>query len=194
MLPPIILRTMQSFEPPSEWVSKYWQWLYSFRDECSPLKTGQISIQSVKGEKFICFPCTGGGTDLERSVILPKMFHDSNMLIPVFTAAYAPHETRPMSPTNTLILNAREDVLSPESLELVVDNRCVKPMYVESEQFPVSVTMIEEFVLKSYETVASSAGFWIGLRPFSLGLHTIRFGGLGRNGFSTKVQFSVTVR
>jgi hypothetical protein len=107
--------------PPMDWISKYWQWIYSFYQGNSPLESGSISCQSCGVDDFLCFPCTGGGKDCNRSVTLTGDNAKKDILIPVFAAAYNAAELGETLSHAQLLEKARDDVLDPESLKLTID-------------------------------------------------------------------------
>ena len=95
----------------------------------------------------------------------------------------------------TLLEMARNDVDEPIHLEASVDGRPLQPHYVESAFFEVDIPahpIFEVFVNRGRHR-AASAGFWHKLDPLPSGMHVIRFGGTGRNGFHTAVAYSVRI-
>jgi hypothetical protein len=186
-------------EPPREWISKYWQWIYSFHQGKSPLESGSISCQSNGVDNFLCFPCTGGGEDCNRSVTLTGENAKKDILIPVFTAAYNGAELGKTLSQHQLLKKAKNDVRDPISLELTLDNVPLKFRYVESLPFLVKVPINQDFSkYDESQYVTLSAGYWCRLRPLSPGTHTVKFGGTGRrirrNSFHTKVQYLIRVK
>lgn len=182
-------------KPPREWVSKYWQWIYSYYPGTSPLETGIISYQSIGGNDFLCFPCTGGGEDCSRSVTITGSNAKKDILIPVFAAAYNAAELGRDLSQQELLEQAKSDVRNPLSLELTVDGKPLVPYYVES--LPFEVKSPSNKVLKYSDKnvrITLSAGYWYKLRHLTDGSHIIRFGGTGRNLFHTRVQYLIDVQ
>jgi hypothetical protein len=181
-------------KPPREWISKYWQWIYSSDADKSPLKTGTTSYQSHNGEDFLCFPCTGGGENCNRSETITAENSKKDILIPVFTAAYNGGELGQTLSRDELLEKAKDDVREPILLEITVDNVPLTPHYVESLPFRVKVPNNHDTSRgDESQYITLSAGYWCRLRPLLPGVHKVRFGGTGRNLFHTKVEYKIKV-
>lgn len=172
--------------------AKYWQWILAKSRDENPLVNGEINI-----DKFIALPCTGGGEDCGRVVDLFEENAYKNILIPIYCAEYCTAEISDPQPTDQKILQTlRADVCSPVFMECVVDGHRVEPYYVESAPFDIIVpanNMLDgNPPAGTYRAMA--AGYWHLLKPLPSGKHVITFGGTGKNGFHTKVQYILNVR
>lgn len=179
---------------PRDWISKYWQWIYSYSQGNSPLETGKISHQFSNGIDFLCFPCTGGGEDCSRTVTIAGDDAKKEILIPVFTAAYNSAELGRDLTQKELLEQARTDVRNPLSLELTLDDKALIPHYVESLPFKIVPPKFSWNNASHKEYITLSAGYWYKLGPLPSGKHTVRFGGTGQNLFHTKVQYSINIQ
>ena len=176
-------------KPPAEWTVKYWEWIYSFPKDQNPLKNGSIYCGN-----FICLPCTGGGEDCGRKIILSDEDANKDILIPVFASEYSTAEIKYAS-DQTLRSTARA-MSSPVKMEASLDSQPLLPYYIESEPFNLDIP--PNHSLESTDTGAGtyravSCGYWHKLQPLPKGKHVIRFGGTGNNGFFTKVLYEVYV-
>lgn len=115
---------------PSEWTSKYWQWIHSHKEKDNPLKTGVINVT----EDCYMLPCTGGGSCDRKA----ELAADKEILIPVFAAV----EFGGSDVADRARIMAR-----PNMLEFTVDGLCVDFEYIESK-----------FKLGKHE--AAAAGYW----------------------------------
>jgi hypothetical protein len=186
---------MAKGKPSGQWIEKYWQWIYSLPKGKNPLETGSVSLQYNEGESIICLPCTGGGEACSRTLIIPKENAGKNILIPIFAAACSTAEVGEGYTDKTLLETARNDVLNPIHLEANVDGRPMQPHYVESAFFEVDIPQhpIFEVLVNRGRHSAASAGFWHKLDSLPPGLHKVQFGGTGRNGFHTAVEYAVKI-
>lgn len=176
-------------KPPVDWTVKYWQWIYSFPKDQSPLKSGSVFC----GE-FICLPCTGGGEDCGRKIALSGVNSKKDILIPVFASEYSTAEIKYAS-DQSLRLMARA-MSHPVKMEASLDSESLIPYYVESEPFNLDIPpnhSLESMDAQAGTYRAVSCGYWHKLKPLTKGNHIIKFGGMGGNRFFTKVSYEVYV-
>ena len=177
--------------PDPRWTVRYWQWVLSNSRPNNPLVTGRVN-----DDVFLALPCTGGGEDCNRILNLSGMDRLKDILIPVYCAEYSTAEIPHLNPTvQNLLQSVRDDVTSPIDMECVVDGSQLESHYIETSPFEISVpdnNLLDENPPKG-TYLAIAAGYWHKLSPLAVGRHVVRFGGTGRNGFHTKVQYTINV-
>ncbi len=169
--------------------AKYWQWILGIPKDENPLATGKTN-----NDKFLALPCTGGGEDCDRTLGLSEGDMARSILIPIYCAEYCTAEVIDHNPTDQRLLQIlRDDVCSPLFMECVLDEQPLEPYYIESPPFEITVpydNMLDgNPPAGTYRAIA--AGYWHLLSPLPRGKHLVRFGGTGRNGFHTKVQYTI---
>lgn len=185
----MLLGSKPDGKPPADWTVKYWQWIYSFPKHENPLKKGNIYCGT-----FICLPCTGGGEDCGRKIILSGQDANKDILIPVFASEYSTAEIKNASDKS--LLSMAKAMSTPVTMEASLDSKPLIPYYIESKPFNLDVP--QNHSLEDTDTGAGtyravSCGYWHMLQPLSKGRHVIRFGGTGNNGFFTKVLYEVYI-
>ena len=148
---------------------------------------------------FICLACTGGGEDTDRKLQIRKEDAEKALLIPVFTSEYSTAEMGIDASDEKLLAQAQDDVKDPKYLELIIEDQSVPNMeqfYVEAG--PFTIQLPPNHILDDDDTVkpgtyrAMCAGYWMKLKPIQgQDNFVIQFGGTGRNGFHTKVRYTL---
>jgi hypothetical protein len=177
-------------------VTKWWQWILSFDKYNNPLE----GINVKQNLPFLCLACTGGGEDVTRKMRLQTRDAEKDLLIPIFTSEYSTAELGSDASDARLLSQAKDDVRHPIYLELIIDEKPVQNIerfYVEAGPFafklpPQHILDNDKIVPGVYR--AMCAGYWMKLKSLrGGGRHEIQFGGTGRNGFHTKVRYSIEV-
>jgi hypothetical protein len=98
-----------------------------------------------------------------------------------------------------LLSQAKSDVKDPKHLELVIGDQSVPNMehfYVEAGPFAIKLPpdhILDDDTIMAGTYKAMCAGYWMKLKPVrGQDNLVIQFGGTGRNGFHTKVRYSIT--
>ena len=177
--------------PSQEQTFRYWQWIYSKPTNSNPLRTGEVNQ-----DDFIMLPCTGGGEDCNRVFNLSPQDTSKNILIPVFCCEYSTGEVSLDSSPDELLDLARKDSSSPTEMECSIDDIQLEPHYVESKPFEIRVP--PDHLLDNKDAppgiyTAVSVGYWHLLGPLPSGSHRLRFGGSNKDGFHTKVEYTLNV-
>jgi hypothetical protein len=176
-------------KPPAEWTVKYWQWIYS-KPKCeNPLKTGEVN-----NLEFLCLPCTGGGEDCGRVLNLENDDLTKDILVPVFASEYSTAEVQDCS--DQQLRDKARAMSTPIQMEICVDGKPLIPHYVETEPFYITVPsnhMLDNEHAPPGKYRAISCGYWLKLKPLTAGKHMVEFGGLGENGFYTRVTYQINV-
>ena len=173
--------------------AEWWKWILSFPKISNPLQGFDISYEHLRS---IFLSCTGGGEDLSRTVRIPTDV-TKDILVPIFTSEYCTGELGTDSTDAELLEAARDDVKDPIEIGLNLDGteiNALSDFYLEYGPFYVTLPpghiLGERIPAGKYR--AFCAGYWLKLNSYSDDQsHSITFGGTGRNGFHTKVGYSV---
>jgi hypothetical protein len=139
-------------------------------------------------------PCTGGGEDCDRRVTLSGKDSTKDILVPIFASEYSTAEIK--NATDEELKYTAKEMSTPLSMHASLDSKPMSPYYVESLPFNLVLPLnhsLEETNKSEGTFRAVSCGYWHRLKPLSKGVHLIKFGGTGKNGFFTKVTYEVIV-
>lgn len=174
--------------------AKWWQWILSFDKTNNPLKGASVT----QDLPFVCLSCTGGGEDTRRKLQIHKEDAEKSILIPIFTSEYSTAEMGTDVSDEKLLSQAKDDVKDPKNLELIIEDQSIPNMeqfYVEAGPFAIKLPQdhildIDTIMPGTYR--AMCAGYWMKLKPpRGQDNLVIQFGGTGRNGFHTKVRYTL---
>ncbi|HBP64057.1 MAG TPA: hypothetical protein DD730_07265 [Desulfosporosinus sp.] len=171
-----------------EWTADWWRWALSIPKDRNPGydETGQKSNANQVDPNVWFLVGTYGGS-AERSFSIPA---GKALLFPIinFTTSYA--EEPALKTESELILRAKTDIddithkeASIDGLKLVQVDR----YRVSSQPFDMTLPENNVFGAKAGPTRAVSDGYWIFLKPLSMGEHTIHAAGSCSSG-KTKVN------
>jgi hypothetical protein len=174
--------------------AEWWRWILSYSKANNPLNGADVA----QNLPFICLSCTGGGEDTGRKIQIRREDAEKSILIPVFTSEYSTAEMGMNASDEKLLSQAKDDVKDPKHLELVIEDQSVPNMeqfYVEAGPFAVKLPpnhILDDETITPGTYRAMCAGYWMKLKP----IHgqdnlVIQFGGTGRNGFHTKVRYTI---
>ena len=175
--------------------SKWWQWILSFDKSNNPLNGSNVD----QALPFVCLACTGGGEDLKRKLRIEGKDVEKEILIPIFTSEYSTAELGIDASNEKLLRRAKDDVKDPEEIELTINGNSAQnfeEFYVEAGPFTVQLPsqhILDDEKIMPGRYRAMCAGYWMKINPPSGGDYQIEFGGTGRNGFHTKVRYSIEV-
>ncbi len=119
-----------------------------------------------------------------------------DILIPVFCCEYSTAEDGINSTPEDLLRMARDDSDSPIEMEYFLDGVDLKPHYVETGPFNISVPSNHLLTNENADPgthTAVTVGYWHLLKPLPPGKHKLRFGGINKQGFHTKIECIVNV-
>jgi hypothetical protein len=173
---------------------KWWQWILSLDKGNNPLN-GANANQNLP---FLCLACTGGGEDMGRKLQVHTRDAEKALLIPIFTSEYSTAELGPGASDQELLSQAKDDVKDPKHLELIIEDRSiptVEQFYVEAGPFTIQLPpnhILDDDRIMAGKYRAMCAGYWMKLKRFQRRDNLIiQFGGTGRNGFHTKVRYTI---
>ena len=176
--------------------ANWWQWILSFDKTNNPLN-GAPANQNLP---FLCLACTGGGEDLGRKLQVHTGDAEKALLIPIFTSEYSTAELGPRASDEELLSQAKDDVKDPKHLELIIEDRSiptVEQFYVEAGPFTIRLPphhILDDDRIMAGKYRAMCAGYWMKVKHFQGRDNlVIQFGGSGRNGFHTKVRYTIKI-
>ena len=190
--------------------AKWWQWAFSFSTENSPLSdtSGERCNKGDVGKVFF-LAGTAGPISSTQTRDCP-ISHKDSILIPIANVACVLGNacdvyTSPVPPKPTNPKELKEQVSSVADrvtlaeATITIDGQTVKlsPERVQSPLFKTTVVPnnpLGEPPIK--KAVAFADGYWVLLKPLSIGEHTLHFKGvfdLGQDDFVTELTYHITV-
>jgi hypothetical protein len=180
-----------------EWTARFWQWLHSIPKSDSPAAdtTGKNCALKQTGPVWF-LPGTFGGTN-ERTCTIPK--DKAILLTPIeVMCSFAEHHIK-TEPELSACAKADQDKVT--SATITVDGIQVKPFRLQSPLFTVSLVENNALGLKAQTTPALADGYWVILKPLSVGTHTIHetgslvdFTTTGTVNFASDVIYHLTIK
>lgn len=171
-----------------EWAADWWRWALSIPKDKNPGndQTGEkFNIDQDHAEVLFLVGTYGGSAD--RSFSIPE---GKSLLFPIinFTTSYA--EEPALKTESELILHAKKDIDDITYKEASIDGiklKNVDKYRIASQPFDMTFPENNVFGARPGPTRAVSDGYWIFLKPLSLGKHTIHAAGSCSSG-KTKVD------
>jgi hypothetical protein len=177
-----------------EWSIKWWQWFLSIPKEKNPaLDTAGENCdinQDESGVWFLAGTAIPGFAD-RKCVISSK----KAIFFPVIASQTSFAEEPRLTSDRELISYVSYDISRWQHLEVIVDGvRLMSPekYRVRSGPFDITIPSNNSCGLPAGRTVAASDGFWICIKPFQIGNHSLYFSGAEPN-FHTEVKYSLTI-
>lgn len=157
------------------WVERWWQWCYSFRDDSSPVSdsSGEFSKEGQAYESVWFLAGTFGGT-VERNCTLPA---GTSIFFPIVTDIISFHTDPQLKTTSDLDAYSKADLDHTQFISAKLDGHEISNLFsyrVHSHLFPIDVPNKNNKVLR-VKTEAISDGYWLFLKPLSLGKHKLEF-------------------
>lgn len=175
------------------WTEKWWQWAFSIPKALNPIidKTGENCGRGQEGPVWYLAGTTKNTYRAKRSCLIPRQ---KSILFPILVSLFSRSE-KPAMTDGELVRYASKDIDQTSFLEVIIDDF----KFIDLSEFRVQSFFNLDLVkgniwdIKAGHTMASSDGFWVFLKPLSVGKHTIHFRGVEPN-FKTRVTYNVTIR
>jgi hypothetical protein len=171
--------------PLTEWTAGWWKWLHSVPRDRSPASdpTGQLYDTSQHNPDVYFLAGTFGGSAIRKCTI----GYGRAIFFPIITSIFSyvldPH----LKSEEELVRAVANDIDTVELLSLTVD----EVDFPELNRFRVRSELFDD-IIDGVETKTVSDGFWIFLKPFNIGNHTIHF--MGKNiDFFNEVRYELIV-
>lgn len=179
----------------AEWTAKWWNWLLSIPKKQNPA----LDIDGSRGhlgqtDKLVWF-LAGTANDIHSATRVCVIPIGKAVFFPILTTVISFSEYPLLKTTEDLITAASKDISKTTHLEVVIDGISLQRLCdyrVKSSPFDLYHPEDNLFGVTQGASKAASDGFWIFLKPFTPGRHTIIFHGIEPN-FTSKVQYFVNV-
>lgn len=170
------LREESPFEQTWEtWVERWWQWCYSFPDASSPVtdSSGQF-CKEHQDYKSVWFLAGTFGGKAERNCTLPR---ETSIFFPILTDIVSFYTDPRLKTKSELDAYSKADLDHTQLISVKMDGHIMLNLYsyrVHTNLFSIDVPDINNKVLR-VKTQAISDGYWMFLKPLSLGKHRLEF-------------------
>ncbi len=190
----------------AQWSAAWLKWALSIPKPINPLfdSTGAYAGSGQSGKVFFLAGTTTSGSVI-RNIIVPKgmpLFFPIVNYMWVNTPEYGDDAWSPVQEANARSIIAGV-IDTASNLTLKIDRHSVSELYdfrFKSTAAKCNIPPLADdnvfgadLINNPYNCVAD--GYWVLLRPLSVGLHKIHFTGeLGLTGFSLDVTYNITVK
>lgn len=172
---------------------KWWQWVLPIPPAINPL-FGNNPCNIDQSGHFFYLAGTTGGEPVERTCTIPK---EKAIFFPVINYFQTLDEADENFDTVEEVRNAvTENIDQAHNLQVSVDgtNIDVDNLRTQSRLFPFELGNDNIFGAPAGQYQAISDGYWVALKPLSVGEHEISFSAEGADGFSLDVTYHLIVR
>jgi hypothetical protein len=170
---------------------KWWQWLFSIPPDDNPILNDNPCNVKQSGPFFYLVGTFGGSA--ERTCSIPE---GKAIFFPVINVVATLDENDPAFDTIAEVKKAVKDYIDQATgLKATVDGTDINldNLRVQSQQFKFRVGEDNILGAPAGTYVAVSDGYWIALKPLSVGEHTIQFSG-NVGDFSVDVTYHIIVQ
>jgi Dyp-type peroxidase family len=177
-----------------EWTKKWWLWLLGISSSINPAldKTGKYSATNQAADSEAWFLVGTLGDSVERKCIIPK---GKAILLPIINSVHFLAEEGIFKSESELEAKVKSEIDSVIQLSVTIDGVQLPGLgkyRVNTRPFTVTLPKDNLWYLKAGPTTAAADGYWLFLKPLSVGEHTIRF--VGRDpDFRTEVIYKLTI-
>lgn len=174
------------------WTEKWWQWAFSIPKALSPIidKTGENCSKGQEGPVWYLAGTTKNTFHAKRSCLIP---HQKSILFPIIVSLFSRSE-KPAMTDEELVRYSSKDIDQTSFLQVIVDDFSFTDLSEFRVQSFFNLDLIEGNIwnIPPGPTMAASDGFWVFLKPLSVGKHTIHFQGVEPN-FKSRVTYNITI-
>jgi hypothetical protein len=194
VLNPVYYRTNSSPYGQSyvKWTEKWWQWAFSIPKERNPImdKTGENCGKGQNGPVWYLAGTTKNTFNAKRSCVIPRQ---KGILFPIIVSLFSRSE-KPAMTDGQLVQYTAKDIDHTSFLEVVLDDLHLTDLSKFRVQSFFNIDLVEGNIwdIQAGPTMAASDGFWVFLKPLSMGKHIIHFQGVETN-FKTRVTYNITI-
>jgi hypothetical protein len=173
---------------------KWWQWLLSIPPDNNPILDDHPCNVKQSGPFFYLVGSFGGSA--ERQCTIPT---GKSIFFPIVNVVVTLDKNDPTSDTIPKIKKIASDFINQATdLKASVDGVSIKntgTLRAQPPAFKLKVPDQNLFGAPAGTYVAVSDGFWVALKPLSVGQHTIHFGAeIPSNNFKVDVTYHITVQ
>ncbi len=175
-----------------KWTENWWKWAFSLPIGQNPIldKTGENCGRGQDGPVWYLAGTTCRRFYARRRCIIPK---NKAILFPIIVSLFSRSEKPNMS-TEELVRYTSKDIELTSSLETLVDGTTLTELSKYRVRSYFRLRLVDDNIwgVKAGFTEAASDGFWVFLKPLSLGNHTIIFQGVEPN-FRNKIRYNIVI-
>jgi hypothetical protein len=170
-------------KPYGRWASKWWEWYLSIPKSINPVLDITGKYSSVNQPQHDIWFLAGKYAD-EDSKTFPNRLctipRDRSILFPVINCEANPLEYPELATEDDIIKRVSQDEDSIVKKECFVDGNSIPPQRIRSDPDVFELRIIPDngaSIKNAGTTLASADGYWVFLKPLSVGKHTISFRG-----------------
>jgi hypothetical protein len=162
-----------------QWTVRWWQWLASIPANISPAsdETGENAGVKQVEQNVWFLAGTFGGKETHRKCVMPS---GRAILFPVINYQTNSLEKPELKTESELVRFVTEDEDDIINLEVSIDGQSVPIYRIRSDPTMFSLTAPQNNAVEipgGGTTQATSDGYWVFLKPLSIGEHDIAFAG-----------------
>ena len=181
-----------------QWTVKWWEWVMSIPDSLSPLRDDNGNNAAInQPEKDVWF--LAGTWATEKLIKSPNRYvsipFGRSILFPIINCEANSIEYPHLHSDEDIVNHVIKDENSIVLKEVYIDNVAIPIQRVRSDPilFPLKVPNIENTSIY-IETKASADGYWLFLKPLSVGNYNIKFAGACEMGrLNTSANYNITI-
>ena len=179
-----------------EWTAKWWQWILSIPKTHNPVydTSGEKSYYSLNNENVVFLAGTAGGKAVRR-VTIPS---GRSILLPVIncTTSYAENPSLKTEAEMFAFVQSNIDDIRHKSASIYgLDVVNLENYRVRSGVFKVTFPENNIFNAEAGDTIGVSDGYWLFMKPFRVGSHSIRtFGSCLSGRITIDVAYNIIVK
>lgn len=183
----------------AEWTIKWWQWFMTIPKQRHPAldDSGKLCTQNQNDPYVWFLTGTLGQTNVYRRCIIP---HGKAILCPIINEEQSFAENPSITDISKLALKTKKVADNVKKIKASLDGSelmGVEKYRIQSGPFEIILPEENIWGTRSGSTVAVGDGYWLFLKPLSLGMHNIYLFGeqLEQNGilFRIEVTYDLTV-
>lgn len=177
----------------TKWTERWWKWAFSIPKDDNPVidKTGENCEKGQNGPVWYLAGTTGKTFDAKRNCVIPSQ---KSVLFPILVSLFSLSDKPSMTHKELATFTAK-DIDKASLLDVVIDDLHLE----EPSRYRVQNFFNLDFVknniwdIRAGSTMAASDGYWVFLKPLSIGKHIINFQGVEPN-FKTRVTYNITIK
>lgn len=162
------------------WTVRWWKWCYSIPRRRNPTidSTGKFCAEGQEGHTWFL-----AGIWVRKKRNYPhrkcSVPSDVSILFPLINCEENPREYPKKNTQEKLRLSLSKDMATVRELKCCVDDEELPPQLVHSDPEFFSITIRSDMALnnKGGETMMTTSGYWVFLKPLPKGNHHISFEG-----------------
>ena len=178
-----------------QWTVDWWNWAYSTPKSNNPVydQTGQNAHVNQAGPVWFLAGTFGENRIVRRSCTIP---YGKAVLFPVINYEINNLENPSLKTNLDLINNVIEDINDIVKKDVIIDGKLIPVFRVQSDPqtFTLKISEGVDTDFPSGVTTAAADGYWVFLKPLSIGMHKIYFHGSCSGGArNSTAEYNISV-